>query len=66
MSAFRIYTELLRRLHQLIAEGAGDSEAADVIRDDMTTPWTQMTREEVEAANQLSAEFAKAYEVAKQ
>jgi len=65
VSAYSTYTSQLRRLHQLIAEGAGDSEAADVVRDDMTTPWAQMTQEEVEAANQLSAELAKSYEVVK-
>ena len=53
--AYFAYVGLLRRLHQLIAQGAGDSLDADAIRDAMDTPWAQMTQAEVEKANRLSA-----------
>jgi Spy/CpxP family protein refolding chaperone len=53
--AYRAYVRLLRQLHRLIAEGAGDSLAADDVREAMEMPWSQLTQQEVEAANQLSA-----------
>jgi hypothetical protein len=53
--AYFAYVGLLRRLHQLIAQGAGDSLDADAVRDAMDEPWAQMTHAEVEQANRLSA-----------
>ena len=53
--AYFAYVGLLRRLHQLIAQGAGDSLDADAVRDAMDEPWAQMTQAEVEKTSRLSA-----------
>ena len=55
--AYSAYVRLLRQLHRLIAEGAGDSLASDDVREAMEMPWSQLTQQEVEAANQLSAQL---------
>jgi hypothetical protein len=48
---------LLRQLHSLTAAGAGDSEAADQVRDAMDKPWRQLSREEVARLDGLSADL---------
>ena len=40
------YKDKLRRLHAMQAAGAGDSDAADAIRDEMDDPWYKMTEAE--------------------
>jgi len=55
--AYRAYVRLLRQLHRLIAEGAGDSAAADDVREAMEVPWSHLTQQEADAANQLSAQL---------
>ena len=55
--AYRAYVRLLRQLHRLIAEGAGDSAAADDVREAMEAPWSHLTQQEADAANQLSAQL---------
>jgi hypothetical protein len=49
------HERLLRALHWLSAAGHGESDAADAVRDLMDGPWHQMSREEIAAANALSA-----------
>ncbi len=51
---YHAYLVLLRHLHQLLSEGRGESEAADVLRDEMDVHWERMTAEEVESANAYS------------
>lgn len=51
------YETLLLTLHDMIARGQGDSEAADVIRDRMDAPWSQLDSEEVARINGLSADL---------
>ncbi|MGP0065676.1 MAG: hypothetical protein ACLQGP_18990 [Isosphaeraceae bacterium] len=54
---YREYVRLLRNLHALIAEGKGDSDEADQLRDLMDDPWYQMTPEEVRRVRDLSADL---------
>ena len=42
-SPFREYVRLLRELHRLIAEGKGDSDEAEELRDLMDDRWDQMS-----------------------
>lgn len=39
----RLLEPLLRRLHALIAAGAGNSGEADALRDEMEAPWHALT-----------------------
>jgi hypothetical protein len=55
--SYYAYVGLLRRLHGLIAEGRGDSETADAVRDEMDDPWARLTPQELDAANRLSAQL---------
>jgi hypothetical protein len=53
------YVRLMNRLHWLTAEGRGDSEEADELRDDMDGPWYLMTDAEREIVRKMSAEFVR-------
>jgi hypothetical protein len=46
MTALAQYLELEEKLKELIAQGKGDSEEADEIRDQMDEPWYALTPEE--------------------
>jgi hypothetical protein len=48
---------LLRRLHFLIAEGKGETDEADAIRDEMEGPWADMNTDERERTRVLSADL---------
>jgi hypothetical protein len=51
------YETLLKRLHELNATGAGDSEEADLLRDEMDRPYSELSYEEVERLRGLSADL---------
>ena len=51
------YEKLLIELHRLIAEGKGDDEEADAIRDQMDGPWYRLSREEDDRMSGLSADL---------
>ena len=59
------YEALLRRLHVLIADGQGDSTAADAIRDDMEGPHRRLTNAERHAMTELSGQLYRASEARK-
>src|SRR5579871_6740661 len=48
---------LLKDLHRLIAEGKGDSDEADTLRDAMDIPWRTLSREEIDRLNGLSSDL---------
>ena len=53
----RGYTEsvrLMRRLDDLMARGLSESEEANAVRDEMDTPWLEMTTEERALVDLLS------------
>lgn len=52
--AFSRYAELLRKLHELIAQERTDSEEADALRDEMEGPWAALSPEEQRLARGLS------------
>ena len=56
-SPYREYVRLLRNLHALIAQGKGDSDEADRLRDLMDDPWYQMSPEEIRRVRGLSADL---------
>ncbi len=51
------YERLLIELHRLIAEGKGDDEEAEAVRDQMDTPWYRLSPEEDERMGGLSADL---------
>jgi hypothetical protein len=51
------YETLLKKLHRLMAEGKGDSEEADAVRDEMDRPERELSREELARLNGLSADL---------
>jgi hypothetical protein len=51
------YVSLLKRLHRLIAEGQGDTDAADDLRDAMDGPWHSMSAEEIARVRALAADL---------
>jgi tetratricopeptide (TPR) repeat protein len=51
------YEALLKRLHRMIAEGRGDSDEADALRDEMDRPERQLSYEEMERLGGLSADL---------
>ena len=55
---FSEYLRLLTRLHELIAQGRGDADEADVIRDQMDWPWSQLNRRQIELADGLSSDLS--------
>ena len=48
------YKRLLIELHQLIADGKGDDEEAEAVRDQMDTPWYRLSSEETDHIGSLS------------
>jgi tetratricopeptide (TPR) repeat protein len=54
---FNEYETCLRQLHRLIAEGKGNTEEADEVRDAMDTPWLHLTDAEVARLDGLSADL---------
>src|SRR5262249_38530517 len=55
--AVRTYARLLHQLHRFIAEGTGDSDEADIVRDEMDAPWYAMTKVEQERVGGLSEDL---------
>jgi tetratricopeptide (TPR) repeat protein len=51
------YVKLLRELHSLIADGKGDTEEADRLRDLMDAPWFNMNAKEIRRVRGLSADL---------
>lgn len=51
------YYGLLRKLHRLFDEDAGDSSEANVIREEMLDLWTPMTPEDQERVRALSVKM---------
>src|ERR1041385_4055176 len=51
------YEERLKELHQLIAEGKGDTDAAEAVREAMDAPARELTREEMQRLNDLSGDL---------
>ena len=49
--------KLLRELHSLIAEGKGDTDEADRLRDLMDAPWYNMSPQEIRRVRGLSADL---------
>ena len=47
----------LKQLHQMMAEGNGDSEEADALRDEMDTTWWPLTAAECKRVSGLSADL---------
>lgn len=54
---FSEYLRHLARLHELIAQGQGDSEEADAVRDQMDWPWSQLNRRQIELADGLASDL---------
>ncbi len=54
---FSEYVRHLARLHELIAQGHGDSDEADSIRNQMDWPWSQLNRRQIELANGLASDL---------
>jgi hypothetical protein len=54
---FLTYARLLRLLHQLIREGTDETEAGDVVREQMDEPADHLTSEEIDCLNGISADF---------
>lgn len=51
------YEALLKQLHELMAAGKSDSNEAETIRDKMDSPWLNLSREEIQRLNGLSADL---------
>src|SRR5436853_6700390 len=51
------YETLLRRLHELMAAGKGDTDEADTVRDEMDLPWRALRRKEIARLDGLSADL---------
>jgi tetratricopeptide (TPR) repeat protein len=51
------YARLLRELHSLIAQGTGDTDEAEQIRDLMDDPWNQLSEQDVRRVRGLSADL---------
>jgi hypothetical protein len=51
------YVRLLRELHLLMAEGKGDSDKAEQLRDLMDDPWYRLNPQEVHRVGGLSADL---------
>ena len=43
------YVELLKRLHELVRAGEGESADADDLREQMDAPWSHLSEEEIAA-----------------
>src|SRR4051794_3415239 len=51
------YEALLKRLHELNATGRGETEEADLLRDEMDRPYGELDAEEIERLRGLSADL---------
>jgi hypothetical protein len=51
------YSRRLKKLHEFIREGEGDSDEADALRDEMDDSYFQLTPEEIEGLESLSADL---------
>src|SRR5438128_755191 len=51
------YEILLKKLHRLIAEGKGDTDEADLVRDEMDGPERELTRTEDNRLGGLAADL---------
>ena len=51
------YETLLKELHRLIAEGKGDDDEADAVRDEMEMPERNLIQQEIMRLNGLSADL---------
>lgn len=51
------YERLLIELHDLIAEGKGNDDEAEVVRDQMDAPWYKLSPEEDDRMSGLSADL---------
>ena len=56
-NAFKVFAQLLYKLHALIAAGEGDRPLADDIRDQMDRPWHALPSHEQSIARVLSADL---------
>lgn len=56
------YASHLVRLHRLIAQGQGDADEADAVRDRMDAPWNKLTEEEIRLIRGLSADLYRIHE----
>lgn len=56
-TAAHTYARLQLRLHDLIANGQGDDPEADAIRDQMDTPWHDLTEAQQERVGGLSEDL---------
>lgn len=56
-AVYHEYAALLRRLHEVMSRGGGDSPEADAIRDEMDGPWYALCEEERELVGGLSADL---------
>jgi len=45
---FLDYVALLKQLHRLISDGKGESEDADLLRNQMDDSWLSLTAEDIE------------------
>jgi len=57
LSAFQDYVFLLEELHSLIAQGKGDTDEADRLRDSMDDFWDRLNPREIQLARGLSADL---------
>jgi hypothetical protein len=57
LSAFEDYVFLLEELHSLIAQGKGDTDEADRLRDSMDDFWDRLNPREIQLARGLSADL---------
>ena len=57
LSAFQDYVSLLEDLHSLIAQGKGDTDEADRLRDSMDDFWDRLNPREIQLARGLSADL---------
>lgn len=51
------YERLLEELSHLMAEGKGDTDEADAIRDEMDVPWYKLSQEETDRMRGVSADL---------
>jgi tetratricopeptide (TPR) repeat protein len=54
---FLRYARLLRKLHQLIRDGADETDEGEALRNQMDEPAEYLTQDEVDCLNSISADF---------
>jgi hypothetical protein len=55
--AYLEYLRLLVQLHALIADGKSETDDADLVRDEMDTPWAKLSQAEADRLGGLSADL---------